>query len=310
MDEFSAHWDDVNTFLGGTPATDLKLQGSYTRALFLADRNAIDAAITGLVGLENTREVAATNRDALRQGLIARLNSFRGMLRALLPNSIYAGAAPLVPPISSAESKFLNPFDDMSNLWGKINADATIPGFTPPLLLAGLTLAQFQTELATMRTGFTAVTVAENDESIGRQSRDALLDPARERMVQYRVLVEAVLGPTHALTLSLPALSPPPGSTPPAVVLSGLWNPGVSAAVFNWTPSTAANLAEYELRMSPGATYSAATATVIGNAPPGTLTLQTAAGLGSSGDVASFRLFVKLTTGNESGSNTVIITRP
>ncbi|MBI5761002.1 MAG: hypothetical protein HZA46_20960 [Planctomycetales bacterium] len=51
MDEFSAHRDDVNTALGGAPATDLKLQGGYTRAMFIADRDAIDAAMTGLVGL-------------------------------------------------------------------------------------------------------------------------------------------------------------------------------------------------------------------------------------------------------------------
>jgi hypothetical protein len=310
MDEFSAHWDDVNTFLGGTAASDLKLQGAYTRTMFIADRNAIDAAITGLVGLENSREIAATNRDTLKQGLLGRINSFRGMLRALLPNSSYSGAAPLVPPFSSAESKFLTPFDDMSNLWGKINADTTIPGFTPPLVIAGLTFAQFQTELATMRTTFGVVTVAENDESIGRQSRDALLDPARERMIQYRAMVEALLGPTAPLTLSLPALSPQPGSTPAAVTLSGSWNAGLVAAVFTWTASTAANLAGYELRMSPGSTYDAATASVVGNAPPGTLTLQTSAGLASSGDVASFKVFVKLTSGNESGSNTVTITRP
>ncbi len=310
MDEFSAHWDDVNIFLGGTPATDLKLKGAYTRAMFIADRNAIDLAITALVGLENVREIAATNRDTLKQALLVRINSFRGILRALFPNSSYAGAAPLVPVISSAESKFLTPFDDMSNLWGKLNADTTIPGFTPPLVIAGVTLAQFQTELAAMRAAFGAVTVAENDEAIGRQNRDALLDPARERMVQYRVLVEAVLGPTHPLTLSLPDLSPQPGSTPAAVVLSGSWNAGLSAAVFNFTASTAANLAEYELRRSLGSTYNPATAVVVGNAPPGTLTLQTASGLAASGDVASFKLFVKLTTGNESGSNTVTITRP
>ena len=38
MDEFLAHWEDVNLQLGGAPATDLKLQGNYTLAMFLADR--------------------------------------------------------------------------------------------------------------------------------------------------------------------------------------------------------------------------------------------------------------------------------
>ena len=62
--------------------------------------------------------------------------------------------------------------------------------------------------------------------------------------------------------------------------------------------------------MSPGASYNAATATVIGNTPPGTTVLATTAGLSAPGDVASFRVFVRLTTGNEAGSNTFTITRP
>ena len=309
MDEFLAHWEDVNTELGGAPATDLKLQGNYTRALFLADRDAIDAAITGLVGLENTREIGGQNRDTAKQALVGRLNQFRAILRALLPGSSYAAAAPLVPPFSSAESKFLTPFDDMAHLWSKINAD-TIPGFTGPLLLGAYTLALFQTDLAAMRAGFSTVTVAENDERIAREQRDALLPLARERIVQYRSMVEGLLGPTNPLTLSLPDLTPPPGSTPSAVLLAGAWNAGLGQAVFNWPPSTAATLAGYQLRMSPGSTYDAASATVIGNIPPGTTTISTAEGLAASGDVASFKLFVQLTTGNEAGSNTVTITRP
>jgi hypothetical protein len=310
MDEFNAHWEDVNLELGGAPATDLKLQGSYARAMFLADRNAIDTAMTGLVGLENTRGIAAQNRDTAKQGLVNRLNQFRGLLRALLPGSSYGNVTPLVPPFSSAESTFLRAFDDMGNVWLAINADTTIPGFTPPLLIGTSALALFQTELAAMRTGFVAVTTAENDERIAREKRDALLPPARERMVQYRAMVEVLLGPTHPLTLSLPDIWPLPGSTPAAVTLSGAWNAGLGQAVFNWTASLAATLSHYELRMSPGATYDSATATVVGNnIPPGTTTFATAAGLAAAGDMASFKLFVILTTGNEAGSNTVTITR-
>ena len=129
-------------------------------------------------------------------------------------------------------------------------------------------------------------------------------------MVQYRAMVEALFGPTHALTLSLPDISPAPGSSPVASVLSGTWNPATNKVDFSWTASTAPTLVEYELRMSLGATYNAATATVVGNIAPGTTTFSTAAGLANPGDVASFKLFVKLSTGNEAGSNTITITRP
>lgn len=310
MVEVLNHWDDVNIELGGTPATELKLQGAHTRALFQLLHDELAALLLGQVDLENGREIAVNSRDQKKTAILLKLNQFRGMLRGLLPQTIYPGAAPLVPQFGLAESKFLAPFDDMASLWGRIDADTTIAGFTPPLLLVAMTRAAFLTELAGLRTAYAAVSLAENDEGIGLKRRDALLPVIRERIVQYRELVAAMLGPTHPLTLSLPVMTPAPGSTPAPVPLSGAFNPTTAQAEFSWTASDNPNLDEYVLRMSPGATYDAASATVIGNIPAGTTTFATTEGLTSSGDVASFKLFVKLTTGNEAGSNTVTITRP
>ena len=120
MDEFSAHWDDVNIILGGTPATDLKLQGGFTRALFITLRTDLGAAITALEDLENARETAVVSRDQKKTAILLRINQFRGMLRGLLPNSIYVGAAPLVPSFGLAETRFLAPFDDVASLWALI----------------------------------------------------------------------------------------------------------------------------------------------------------------------------------------------
>lgn len=310
MVEVLNHWDDVNVELGGTPATDLKLQGAHTRAMFQILHDELSALLVGLVDLENARELAVNTRDQKKTAISARLNQFRGMLRGLLPQTIYPGAAPLVPVFGSAESKFLAPFDDMASLWARINADATIAGFTPPLVLPGMTLAEFVTELAALRAAYAAVALAENDESIGLKRRDAMLAVIRERIVQYRELVAAMLGPTHPLTLSLPIMTPAPGSTPDPVVLSGSFNPTTLQAEFSWPPSDNPNLEEYEMQMSIGPTFDAATATVIGNIPVGTTTFTTTTGLASPGDQISCRLFVKLTTGNEAGSNTITITRP
>ncbi len=62
--------------------------------------------------------------------------------------------------------------------------------------------------------------------------------------------------------------------------------------------------------MSPGSTYNAETAVVIDQTSPGTLSLSNVTGLTTAGATASFKLFVKLATGNEAGSNTITITRP
>lgn len=310
MDEFSAHWEDVNIALGGTLATDLKLQGGFTRALFLALRTDLGDAITGLVDLENGREIAVINRDQKKTAIGLRINQFRGMIRGLLPNSIYAGAAPLVPTFNLAETKFLAPFDDMASLWARIDADTTTPGFTAPLVLAGYTRAMFVTEVAALRTVYAAVTTAENDLTVARLQRDAFLPLARERMVQYREMVPATFGPDHPLSQSLPTLSAAPGSTPDPVTLSGSWNVPLAQASLNWTESDNPALEGYQVRRCVGATYDEASSIIVGNLLPGTLSLQTTDGLAASGDIATFKVIVQLTTGNQATSNPVTITRP
>jgi len=310
MAQILAHWLDVNLELGGAAATDLKLQGGFTRAQFQGLHDTLDAVLQGLVDFENARETAGNARDQKKSALIERLSQFRGMLRGLLAHTIYPSAAPLVPGIGLAEGRFLPPFDDMASLWGRIDADATIAGFTPPLVLTGMTRAQFVAVLADLRAAYAAVAQAEHDEGISRKRRDVMLPDIRERIVQYRELVAAVFGANHPLTLSLPALSPNPGSTPDPSVLSGSLDAATSQAVLSWTPSDDPHLDEYIVYMSLGATFDAAAATVVAHIPAGTTTLETTAGLENSGDIASFKVFVKLTTGNEAGSNTVTITRP
>jgi len=309
MDEFSAHWTDTNVILGGTAATDLKLEGGVTLAIFITSRNEIGTKLTEEIVIDNARQIAATVRDDLKAALKDRLTQFRGLIRGLLSKSKYAAAVPLLPDISAAESKFLAAFDDAADVWGRIDADATIPGFTPPLTILAYGRTGFVADIAAMRVAFLALTTAENDLEINQEERNSLLPIARERMLQYRAMVAALLGPTHPQTLSLPELYPAAGSTPDPVQLTGAWNGAAVAAIFNWPASTNPNLAEYEIRMSIGSTYNAATAVVVGSITDGSTTFQTIAGLANSGDVATFKVFVKLTTGNEAGSNPITITR-
>lgn len=94
----------------------------------------------------------------------------------------------------------------MSNLWNRINTD-TIVGFITTLLLAsGYMLAQFTTDRTAMRTAFVNVTNAEQSLTL---SRDALLDPIRLRLNQYRSAIPARFDENDPLVASLPVLSPP-----------------------------------------------------------------------------------------------------
>ena len=102
----------------------------------------------------------------------------------------------------------------------------------------------------------------------------------------------------------------PPGPAPTPVTLTFTFNEQLPAGVFHWTASTHPQLAHYQLRVSSSQTYNAATAVVVDNAPPGTLSLTTIHGLENPGDEASYTLFVMLASGHEAGSNTITFTRP
>jgi hypothetical protein len=129
-------------------------------------------------------------------------------------------------------------------------------------------------------------------------------------MTQYRLAIDLEYGAGHPFHDTLPEVTPNPGSTPDPVTAQGAWDETTQEAVITWTPSTNTNLASYTIRWSTGATYDSSTATVADTTQLGTEELRTAAGLLTPGDVASFKVFVILSTGNTSGSNTAVITRP
>ena len=310
MNDFGLHWQDVNTALGGTAATDLKLEGGFTRVMFLLLRDEIQAALSAMEGLDNARQIAADSRDQFKLAVRDRLSQFRSLLRGLLSKSKYAASAPVLPDLGVGESKFLAPLDDAADLWSRINADTTIAGFTPPLVIGASNLATFTTDIAAVRAAYLAVLTADNDKRLAIRERDVLLPKAREYMVQYRSIVEGLFGTNHPLTQSLPVLNAASGPAASPVVLTGQWNAVDSQAEFAWEASTDPNLDKFQMRMSPGASFNSATATVIGNIPAGSTSFSTTAGLTNSGDVASFKVYVILTSGSEAGSNTITITRP
>ena len=127
----------------------------------------------------------------------------------------------------------------------------------------------------------------------------------------YRLALPTMFAQGHALAQSLPRLSPLPGATPQPVTLAGQWLAASSQAQLTWTASNDPNLLEYEVRFCSGADYTSDDETVIANIPAASpRELLTDTGLTASGLVASFKVYVRLTSGNERGSNTVQITRP
>ena len=310
MTEFELHWGSVNVSLGGTPATDFELLGDYTLADFSAHKALVVTSLSDQEGLENNLDFARSDRDVLRAELRQVLILFRDSCKALLPGSRYLRALPNTPTERAEAQKMLDAFDDMIHIWTQINTDQPAE-IAPAMTLRGnYTLANFQAQVATMRTRYDAVKAAERASTDGRGTRDELLDEAYLRMVQYRERLPLVLEPDDPLVASLPQITPSPGSTPDGTTASGDWDAASGDALITWDETANANLDHYEIRMTPGPTYNSSSATAIGSVQSGTTEFRTTDGLANSGDVASYKIYVVLTTGNEAGSNAVTITRP
>jgi hypothetical protein len=308
IDEFIGHWTDVNAALG---LNVLELQpDGYAIADLQSDRDDLAAFFTEIETFINALEGHRTNRDNQKTALRERLRQLGGFVKSQLRESVYAGQVPPLIEYDANSGKWIIAMDDAEHMWTTINA---IPpaGFTPPLTLTGgYAVATFTTDVAALKTTFTAL--VQSDQDVGRviDERDALYVQIRDRLVQYRAVVEAMFALDHPLVTSLPRVYPLPGHTPTPVVLSGAWNAGTSMADLSWTASSDPDLDSYQVRRSGADPYDTETELVVDTLPPGTLTLSTNEGLGSPGATMRYKVYVILNTSNESGSNAVAVTRP
>ena len=153
------------------------------------------------------------------------------------------------------------------------------------------------------RAAFGAIRADKNDLNVARKERTALLDPARERMVQYRAAVEGLLGPKPPLTQSLPALSPAPGSTPDASTPTENRTQRRFWPTWHRPRHPIRTLTTIRGGCRPARPTMPGTAEVVTTVPSNTLSLNGTTRLENPGDIASFRVFVKVTNNNEAESN-------
>jgi hypothetical protein len=298
MQEFYAHWQQVDSFLGAKP---IGLQGDYGFGEFTSDIDGVNSAIRDMIPLENDVQLSAKQRENIKARLRPRLKQFRALVIGLLPDSVYAAGLPLLPAFSADEGKFLRPFLDALNLWKRINADTTLSGSARPLVLGGsYTVAEFEADVVALQAAYVASNDARRAAQAGRDKRDVLLAPIKNRMKQYRSVVQGILPEGHPLLRSLPVLTPPLGSTPDPVAVTGHWDEAAQKAVLTWSKSTVGNLAHYSVRNAPGPVYKASEEIVIGTVPPSSLTFST--------DLPGpYKVYVVTGTGNEKGSKAITV---
>lgn len=309
IDEFLQHWSDVNTALSPNALT---LLGGYARAGLVTDRAAVETAVTDVQTKDNAAQVARGDRDVKRANVKPRFVQFRAAINGQLPNTKYIPAIPKAPSFNDSPGTWRDALDDMSNLWTTINTNSPpITGFTPPLTLAGAyTILLFTGESSNLKNAFVALGNAEQSAQLSRENRDVVFAPVYQRLKQYRQAVVAAFAANSPLIQSLPALTPRPGHTPAAVNVSAAWSPTLEAAVIDYTASTDPDFDEYELRACFGSSYKTSEEQVIANNPAGTLQFVSDEGLVAPGSKVFYKVYVKLTTGNEKGSKTVNVVRP
>ncbi len=307
MQEFIAHWTQVNAALGANP---LLLKGGYSLATFTADRTALVAAIDAVVPAINTVQGTIVSRDTLKISLKTRLAQFRAAVIAFFPDSRYSRMLPTSPPLTSIESQFISPFIDVSNIWNLVNTE-TNPGFTPPLLLpGGYTKANLDTDIAALRTAYVTLENALVTASGARATRDVLLPNVNARMKQYRQAVVARLPVGSALLNNIPQYTIAVGPAAQEVNPSIVWDAAQQKAVITWAASASTDVQNYSIRTAPGPTYDGRNESAVGSVAANVLTFATNEGLLTPGATALFKVYTVTQTGREKGSRVLKITRP
>jgi hypothetical protein len=307
MDEFISHWaatdDNLKVAEGEGVITfdsfnDLRAELDQLKSTLQTDLNDWENA---RVVLEQTRQTAGD-----------RVAEFNRRIRADFPNNKLFNQLPAVPNRTAGREAFMTALDDVLDLWTRVNAQPPSPIFSAPLLLpGGFTRAQCVTLRAAVDSAFTTRGDAERAVNATRLKRNALQDRVFSIMKQYRLKIEALYAADSVEVLTLPRLSPLPGHTPDPVELTGTYDAADARAELSWTASDEAELASYELRSVPGPDYVSEDESTLASIPPGgPLTFTTAAGFSLPGNAVSYKIYVRLTTGNEAGSEAVTVTRP
>lgn len=338
-DEFLAHWAGVNAALTpvfltviveGTTVLKSRTDLQTLRTTY----NAVQSQPSGLVVLplpapqfpsvqalrnaeENARKAAETGR-----GLVAEaIGAFNRKVRGTLAHTTYPNSLPAAPGAQEGNATLVAMADDMISVDRYTNGLPAGPLFTPPLIASylpvgtstpqPLTLSEAGTRLAGLKTSMQDILNAENGLQAMRPYRDGLWEnEIRPLLVAYQKKVEGEFPPGHPLAQSLPSIYPAPGHTPDAVNATGAWNPGIDQADYSWSVSLETTLARYEVRMSPARSMMPMPPPPSPPSPPAASQFYSDAGLLTSGQTCSVKIFVVLTTGNERGSNTVTLTRP
>jgi len=305
-EDFITHWGLADGLLGA--GNEIVLKGGITRAMLVTKKDALITKRTALASKLNLVELARSDLEDRKTTLLAWGNKFNERVRALYSGSKWERSLPVLPSLGDGLGPFSEPMDDIVTLWELLNLDAALPDL---ILVGGVTQAQFATELAGFRSAFAAHKAAIKVADFTREERNDIQDALYEIFKEYRKAAPGHFEKDAAILDSLPALTPQPGATPAGVTANGEWVAAQLMAKITHSAPSSADVVQLQLRVSSGPDYSTDDEVVVAtHTPSDPREFLTAAALSAAGNIAGFKVYEITATGNEKGSNTVIITRP
>lgn len=205
-EEIRNHWAMVD----GALAQPLVLPDGFARADFVALHQQLVDVDEQITGEENVRQRAKREMEIKAEPLAGIIPRFNLTVRALLPESTYVDVLERAPGPNEGRAKRIGAMERTARLWEVVNLNnPPYPGFAPPLVLAdGTTRAQFIANLDAYRLATGENAEATQDERMARAARRDLAEQAWRRMVEYRLVAQALLMANEPLLNTIPRISP------------------------------------------------------------------------------------------------------
>ena len=332
-DEILQHWATVNASLGLSPLMIVVDPALPPRPrLDLANlKLGFETYMTGVQGYRNDLELSTADAATARELLSPLITAFNRKVRGTLGHTSFPRALPESVSPSMGNPAMLKSGDDMTSLWGKINALVGGPAFTPPLLVPleqpgsttvlQITLAQGQARVTALRNavqgiaGAGGIANAEQNLQLRRADRNRLWEmEIRPLLSAYRDRILGDYPADHPFVMSLPRLYPPStGTTPDPVTASAQWVNPPGEAVITHSATTNPDVVRIELRAVTGTEWNAEDAVIIDTrlvSVPGPLEFHTLWNLTGSGQSITLKVYVVTADGHERGSDSMTLTRP
>lgn len=305
-DEFISHWTSANAALGAGGPIVLAAAATVTTLSTL--RATLETQRATVEITRNDVELARAQIETLKAGLLERLNQFNGKLASLAPDDPLMKLRPKAFSQGDGIGRVLPPLDDLADVWDRYD---TAHAGAPLTLMGGYTFTNYGAALDELKLAYPAWASAKHALALARAKRTETENKIRAILVQYRQRIPSEFPEGSAILETLPRLTPPAGSTPDAVVLSGTWNPATTQADLAWSPVTDESVTTLELRATAGPEYDAEDESIVASFPAGTTPPAWSGlwGLAAPGTATTFKLYSLTAEGNEHGSNAVTITR-